>query len=102
MRLWSQLATRYLREPHSPYGPGPHQIAGLARDDQLVAVGAEVLCEQQAEGFLGGAGRRAIVVGQVEVGDAQVEGAAQDRAAGFQDVDAAEVVPEAQRNRPAA
>ena len=20
---WSQLATRYLREPHSPYGPGP-------------------------------------------------------------------------------
>jgi hypothetical protein len=52
-----------------------------------------------AEVLLGRAVGRAVVVGQVEVGDAQVEGAAQDGAAGLEYVLAAEVLPQAQRDR---
>src|SRR5690606_28753789 len=48
---------------------------------------------------LGGAGRRAVVVGEVEVGDAEVEGAAQDGALGLGRTVGAEVVPQAERER---
>ena len=78
---------------------GPHQIAGLGGDDQLVAVRREVGLQGLAEGGLGGAGRRAVVVGQVEVGDAEVEGAAQDGALGLDGPVGAEVVPQAERER---
>ncbi len=77
---------------------GPHAVAGLGGDDQLVTVGAEILFEQQAERILGGAGHGTVVVGQVEVSDAQVEGAAGHGAGVLQPVDAAEVVPPAERD----
>ena len=56
------------------------------------------LDQDAADVFLGGAGRRAVVVGQVEVGDAAVEGAAHDAAGFLEIVHPAEVVPETQRN----
>ena len=59
---------------------GPHVVAGLGGDDQLVAPRREVLAHEPAEVGLRGAGRRPVVVGEVEVGDAEVERAAQDRA----------------------
>ena len=59
-------------------------------------MGGEVEAEEFAEVLLGGAGWRSVVVGEVEVGDAEIEGAADDGAAGFEGVDAAEVVPEAE------
>ena len=62
---------------------GPHVVAGLGGDDDLVAVGREVVGQDAAEVGLGAAGRRAVVVGQVEVGDAEVEGAAADVALAF-------------------
>ena len=55
--------------------------------------------QQRAEVLLGRAVRRAVVVGQVEVGDAEVEGAAHDRAAVLERPVAAEVLPEAERHR---
>jgi hypothetical protein len=40
----------------------------------------KILLHQPAEIFLGRAGRRSVVVGEVEVGDAKVEGPAGDGA----------------------
>ena len=64
------------------------------RYDQLIAVGLEVAREDGPEVFLRRAGRRAIVIGEIEVGDADVEGAPNDGALRLEDVDAAEVLPE--------
>ena len=60
---------------------GPHVVAGLRRDHELVAVRAEVVAQHPAERLLGRAVRRPVVVRQVEVRDAEVERAAEDRAA---------------------
>ena len=62
--------------------PRPHVPAGLGRDDQLVAERREVAAQEAAEVLLGRAVRRPVVVGQVEVGDAEVEGAPDDGRAG--------------------
>ena len=60
--------------------PGPHVVAGLRRDDELVAVRPQVVREDPAEVLLGRAGRRPVVVREVEVRDAEIERAAHDRA----------------------
>src|SRR5208282_764301 len=75
---------------------GPHAPAGLGADDQLVAMGPEIEAQNLAEVLFRTPRRRAVVVGQVEVGDAQVEGAQHHRTAVLEDIDAAEVVPQAQ------
>ena len=96
---WSRLASRYLREPPPcPYGPGPHVVARLGGEDQLVAVRAEVLREDRAEVALGAAVGRAVVVGQVEVRDAAVERPPQDGPLGLQGLVVAEVVPQPERD----
>ena len=51
----------------------PHVVAGLGRDDQLVAIASQVRPEDPPEVRLGRPGRRAVVVGKVEVGDTAVE-----------------------------
>src|SRR5690606_14982467 len=63
------------------------------------AVRAEVLGEVPTEVLLGRAVRRAVVVREVEVRDAQVERAAQHGALGVERVDVTEVVPEPERDR---
>src|SRR5262249_17203924 len=78
---------------------GPHVVAGLRRDDELIAVRTEILPDDRAERLLRGAVRRPVVVGEVEVGDAEIEGAAEDRPARLERPVAAEVVPEAERDR---
>src|SRR5262249_49091563 len=78
---------------------GPHVVAGLRGDDQLVAVGAQIGREQATEVLLGGAVRRAVVVGQVEVRDAEVEGTPDDGAAEGERTVVAGVVPEPERDR---
>ena len=77
-------------------GPGPHVVAGLRADEELVAVGTEVVIHEAAHRLLGRAVRRAVVVGEVEVCDAVVESVARDVAAALVGVHAAEVVPEAE------
>ncbi|OPZ10864.1 MAG: hypothetical protein BWZ10_02288 [candidate division BRC1 bacterium ADurb.BinA364] len=81
-----------------PIGPGPHVIAGLGRDDQFVAVVAQIGFQQLADGLLGGAARRAVSVGQVEVRNAQVEGAQAHPSRFFVGIVVAEVPPESERN----
>src|SRR5699024_9277170 len=69
----------------------------LRGDDELVAVGTQVLAQQPAEVRLGRSGRRAVVVGQVEVRDAEVEGPADDVALVAEGDVVTEVVPKSQR-----
>lgn len=56
----------------------------------------EVGNEDAADVFLGGSGGRAVVVGEVEVGDAAIKGATHHAAGFLEVVDVAEVVPEAE------
>ena len=75
-------------------GAGPHVVAGLGGDEQFVAVRAEVVVHQAAHRLLGGAVWRAVVVGEVEVGDAVVEGVVGDGAAALVGRGGAKVLPE--------
>jgi len=59
---------------------------------------AKVLAQHDAEVLLGRAVGRPVVVGQVKVGDAAVEGAADHGAASLEDVGAAKVLPQAERD----
>ena len=56
----------------------PHVVAGLRRDHELVAVGPQVLAEQVAEVLFRRSVRRAVVVREIEMGDTEVERAADD------------------------
>ena len=77
-------------------GAGPHVVAGLGGDEHFVAVGLEVFLHEPAEGQFGGTVWGAVVVGQVEVGDAVVEGIAHDFAATGEIVFGTKVMPHAQ------
>ncbi|CAK7283187.1 hypothetical protein SGPA1_21162 [Streptomyces misionensis JCM 4497] len=94
-----QGGQQVLARAELPVRARPHQIAGLGGDHQFVAVRGQVGGEGGAERGLGGAGRRAVVVGQVEMGDAQVERPAQDGPLGLHRTVGAEVVPQAERQR---
>src|SRR4029079_6561900 len=78
-------------------GPWPHVVARLRGDHELVAVGSQIVREQTPEVLLGRAVGRSVVVGEVEVGDAEVECAPHDGALGLEWEVVAEVVPEAER-----
>ena len=78
-------------------GSGPHGVAGLGRDDQLVPICSQVQVDDPSEVLLGRTGRWAVVVRQVEVRDAEVESPANDRPLPIQRGLGAEVVPEAER-----
>ena len=87
--------------PASPFaiGPRPHQVAGLGRHDQLVPIALEIGAQDVAEHLLGPARRRAVVVGEVEMGDPQVEGRPADPALQLERPVPAEIVPQPQRHR---
>ena len=86
--------------PGAPFAvrPRPHVVAGLRRDHELVAIRGEVLAQDAAEVLLGRAVRRPVVVGEIEVRDAQVERATHDRAALSSGSVATEVLPEPERD----
>ena len=85
-------------------GARPHVPAGLGGNEKLVAQGTHVPCDTEvlpqnrAEVFFGRAVRRTVVIGEVEVRDAAVEGAADHGAAGLKDIRPAKVLPEAERD----
>jgi hypothetical protein len=81
-----------------PVGAGPHVPSGFGGDDKFIAVGTKIFFENLAKGFFGGSVGRAIVVGEIEVSDAEVEGAAEHGASVFEIIVATEVVPEAERD----
>ena len=80
-------------------GSGPHVVAGLCGDDELVAIAGQVSGEKTTERLLRRAVRWTVVVGQVKVRNTQIERAANDLTAGFERPSAAEVLPQAKRNR---
>lgn len=71
-------------------------MAGLGGDEELVAVGTEVFLPDTAEVLLGRAGDGAVVVGEVEVADAVVEGVEYHTLGLGEVVNGAEVVPKAE------
>lgn len=80
-------------------GSRPHVPAGLAGDDELVAMRLEILAHQPPEIDFRAAVGRPVVVRQIEMVDAVVEGGAQHLALGGDRRGVAEVVPQAEGDR---
>ena len=80
-------------------GSGPHIKSGLGGDDQFVPVGRQVELEDVAEGLFGRAIGRSIVVGQIQVCDTVVKGGAHCSAPIFKHIDAAKIMPQAEREQ---
>ena len=78
----------------------PHIIARFAADEKFVAIWTEVIIHESSHRFLSTAIRRAVVVGQIEMCDAIVEGIVRDGTASLVWVNATKVVPESQTQRP--
>ncbi len=79
--------------------PRPHVPARLRRNQQFIAIRTEIVLEHSPEIGLGAAVRRAVVVRQIEVCDAEIERGAQDVALRGDRRGVAEVVPKTQRQR---
>ncbi|CAB4585633.1 unannotated protein [freshwater metagenome] len=79
-------------------GAGPHIEAGLARDNQLVAIRRKIRRENLPENALGRSGRRAVIVGEIDVGHTLVESAEDDVALHTAIAVVTKVVPEPERH----
>ena len=77
-------------------GAGPHVIARLGRDDELIPIGAPVAVHEDAEVGLSFPIRGTVVVGQIKMGDSRVKGRAQDLLLHAQGRDVPEIVPQAE------
>ena len=77
-------------------GAGPHVIARLGRDDELIPVGAPVAVHEDAEVGLGLSVGRTVVVGQIKMGDSRVKGRAQDLLLHAKGRDVPEIMPQAE------
>ncbi len=97
-RLVERRDQVFARPPFA-VGPGPHLVTGLGRDDQLVAVALEIGGENIAKGFLGAAEGGAVIVGEIEMGDAVVKRRAADIALGLVRRVVAEIVPQPEAHR---
>ena len=86
-----------LARPPVSVGPRPHVVAGLRGDEEFVAVRPEGVVHQASEVLLGRSVIGAVVVGQVEVDDPVVEGTAGHAADVREGLQAAEVVPQSER-----
>ena len=76
--------------------PQPHVIACLRRDEEFIAIRTEVVFHQAPQGLFCRTVGRAVVVGEIEVCDAVVEGITCYLTTSLIGVNAAEVVPEAE------
>ena len=87
--------------PRSPVSVGsrPHVVAGLGGNEQFVAVRPERTFHDAAEGLFGRTVGRAVVVGQVEMRDAPVEGVMQHTPGVGEGPLGPEVLPKAERQR---
>src|SRR5262245_7383973 len=93
-----QAGQQILARSEIPIQSWPHVPAGLGADDQLIAVRAKILVKNAAEVLLCRSIRRAIVIGEIKVGNAEVEGPPQHSAAILKDIHPAEVMPQAHRD----
>src|SRR6185369_8155023 len=77
----------------------PHRVAGLGADQQLIAISGEIGLQDAPEILFGRTRRRTVIVGEIKVGDSEIEGPAQHRTAILEHINSAEIVPEAEGNR---
>lgn len=82
-----------------PIGAGPHAVARFGGDNQLVPIRGQIGFQHPSQGFFRRAGNRAVVVGRVDMGHAQIEGPQQNRPGGLIGRHAAEILPDAQGHR---
>ena len=75
-----------------------HDVAGLGSDDEFVTVAGKVAPQNVAEDGLRRPGRWAVIVGQIETGDAQIEGSSRDGSRRLKAVGVADVVPQPSDN----
>jgi hypothetical protein len=85
--------------PEVTIGTRPHVPTGFGGDDELVSVRAEVLAEDPPEIDLCTSVRGSVVVGQIEVGDTQVESTPQDGTLSIKWSVVTEVLPQPKRHR---
>src|SRR5260370_13081906 len=85
--------------PRTPLtvGTGPHVVACFGRDNHFVAISSEIGIKNESEGSFSGALRRAVIVCQIKVGDAEVEGTPEDRLTVGYRVSGAKILPKAER-----
>ncbi|MNL26599.1 hypothetical protein D3C87_1481310 [compost metagenome] len=99
--LQALVAGRYQIFAAAPFaiGTGPHVVARLGRDDHFIAVASKIRLQDFAEGSFGAAGWWAVIIGQIEVGNTEVEGAAANGLFGLVRCVVAEIVPQPERDR---
>ena len=78
-------------------GAGPHVIARLGRDDQLIPVRPPVAVHMDTEIGLCFSIGRTVVVGKIKMGDPRVKGCSQDLLLHAKGRDVPEIVPQAER-----
>ena len=83
------------RLPGSPFPVGtvPHEESRLAGDHEFIAVRSQIRCHDASEIFLGGAGDGTVVVGEIEMGDSEVECCFHHGDAVFLNIDRTEILP---------
>jgi hypothetical protein len=79
--------------------PRPHVVTRLRGNDQFIAIRRKIDLEQPAKSFFRRAIRRSVVIGQIEMRDAEIERAPHDGASVFKRVGAAEIMPQAEGNQ---
>ena len=77
-------------------GSGPHVVASLGADEQFVAIRRKIILHQSSQGFLCTAIGRSVVVCEVEMRDAVVEGVSCYLTATLIRVYTTEIVPESE------
>ena len=77
---------------------GPHVVAGLGGHDQLVSVRGQITVQNLAGVGLGRPVGRPVVVGQIEMGDPEVEGPGQHGPDLVRGSGVAEILPQAERD----
>ena len=77
-------------------GAGPHAVAGLGGDNHLIAIGTEIAGHDLTEQLFGGAGRGAVIIGEIEMGDARIKGVTEDFHGRGVVAGATEILPQAQ------
>src|SRR5262245_49681453 len=82
-----------------PVRPGPHLVASLGGDHELVAESPKVLPQDFTESVFGTSSRWSVHVGEVEMCHTSVEGSSDDRTARLDGTLAAEVLPGPQGHR---
>ena len=79
-------------------GSRPHGVTCFGRDDQFVAIGGQVFAEDTPHRHFGRPWCGAIIIREVEMRDAEVEGAQGNGAGRRVIVDASEVMPKPEGN----